>query len=121
MAEVNLRIHGRNYGIACDDGQENRVLELGRYVDERLKEISHSGAAANESHLLVLTTLVLADEIYDLRAHIDNVMKNMHAPHDERVSAEEEELIVRAIDSLASRIELIAGRLENETNKADAA
>lgn len=40
MAEVNLSIYGKSYGIACDDGQEDRVLELGGYVDARLREIA---------------------------------------------------------------------------------
>ena len=62
MAEVNLAIHGRAYDIACDDGQEQRVLEVGRYVDTRAREIAQAGAANNETHLLVLTALVLADE-----------------------------------------------------------
>ena len=60
MAEVNLAIHGRSYGIACDDGQESRVMEVGRYVDARAREISQAGAAGNETHLMVLTALVLA-------------------------------------------------------------
>ncbi len=113
MAEVNLSINGRNYGVACDDGQENRVLDLGRYVDERLKDISKAGAAASETHLLVLTALVLADEVYDLRDHINKVMASPHSPHHDAMKAEEEELIVRAIDSLAGRINSIAGRIED--------
>ena len=67
MAEVNLTINGRNYGIACDDGQERRVQALGQYVDQRLKEIARAGAASNESHLLFLTSIILADEIFDLK------------------------------------------------------
>ena len=67
MAEVSITINGRTFGISCEDGQEQRVHDLGRYVDARLKEIAKAGAASNESHLLVLTTLMLSDEIFDLR------------------------------------------------------
>ncbi len=113
MAEVNLSINGRKYGVACDDGQEGRVLDLGRYVDDRLKEISKAGAAASETHLLVLTALVLADEIYDLRDHMDKLMSNSHTAYrDNAVGDQEEQLIVRAIDSLANRIESLAGRIQ---------
>ncbi|NCC22383.1 MAG: cell division protein ZapA [Alphaproteobacteria bacterium] len=113
MAEVNLSINGRNYGVACDDGQEQRVIELGRFVDERLREIGRAGAAGSESHLFVLTALVLADEIFDLRDHLTNHPQTNGTSQGERVSAQEEELIVRAIDSLATRIERIAGRIES--------
>jgi len=49
MAQVTLTINGRNYGITCDDGQEQRVMDLGHYVDERIKALSKAGAASNEN------------------------------------------------------------------------
>lgn len=67
MAEITLKINGRSYDMACDDGEEKRIMQLAEYVDSRLGMIAKSGAARNESHLLVLTSLVLADEIFDLR------------------------------------------------------
>lgn len=114
MAEVNLAINGRNYGIACDDGQEQRVRDLGRYVDDRLRDISGAGAAASENHLLVLTAIVLADEVFDMRSHIDKLMSSPHTAHQEEgAGKEEEELIVRAMDSLAGRINSIAVRIQD--------
>lgn len=111
MAEINLSINGRSYGIACDDGQETRVSNLGRYVDERLRDIARAGAASNESHLLVLTALVLADEIYDLRESVHQAIQSASNQNVERVSEDEEQMIVRAIDHLVSRIDTIAGRV----------
>ena len=109
MAEVTLTINGRNYGISCEDGQEQRVVDLGQYVDRRLKEISKAGAAANESHLLVLTALMLADEIYDLRENIgvlgDEVEQSTAFKKDETI-------IIQAIDQLADRIDHIADRIQ---------
>lgn len=112
MGEVSLAINGRMYGIACDDGQERRVSALGRYVDDRLKEIARVGAATNEAHLLVLTALVLADEIYDLREDLQGALSSLRQrPAEQRVSEEEEKDIVRAIAGLVGRIDQIAGRL----------
>ena len=67
MSEVNLMIHGRTYGVGCDDGQDKRVRELGQYIDRRVKEIANAGGAATEAHLLVLAALVLADELFEAR------------------------------------------------------
>lgn len=108
MAEVSVAIHGKTYGIACDDGQERRVMELARYVDMRLKEIAGAGAATNESHLLVLTALVLADEIFDARTNVQAAPE----PVDERLSEEDERMIVDAINHLAARIDSVAERLQ---------
>lgn len=116
MAEISININGRNFGIACDDGQERRVHDLARYVDYRLREIARAGAATNESHLLVLTAIILADEIADLKAHGGAVSaaKTTSAGADMgvRITDEEEEAIVSAIDLLAARIDQIAGNLQ---------
>lgn len=112
MAEISITINGRNYGIACDDGQERRVQELARYVDVRLREIARAGGATNESHLLVLTAIILADEIADMKASGPAVPQPQPMPVGVRMSDEEEEAIVSAIDLLASRIDAIAGSLQ---------
>lgn len=108
MAEVNLTINGRNYGIACDNGQEKRVKDLGFYVDQRMREIARAGAASNDAHLLVLTALMLADEVYELRDELSELNGRVRSIDNER---EDDELMVRAIDHLAERINLIAGRI----------
>ncbi len=109
MAEITLTINGRNFGISCDDGQEQRVMDLGHYVDGRLKDISRAGAASNEAHLLVLTSLMLADEVFDLRNQISNL-----GGEDQNVeSIKQDELVIaQAIDHLAERIDTIAGRIQ---------
>lgn len=112
MAEVNLTINGRNYGIACDDGQERRVQALGQYVDGRLKEIARAGAASNEAHLLFLTSIILADEVFDLKDGLAAVENSQSQPIGVRMSEEDEEAIVSAIDLLARRIDSIAGNLQ---------
>ena len=106
MAEVSVAIHGKTYGIACDDGQEKRVQDLARYVDVRLREIAGAGAASNESHLLVLTALVMADEVFDMKS------AGGAAPVDERLTEDDEQMIVDAINHLAARIDSVADRLQ---------
>lgn len=109
MAEISITINGRNYGIACDDGQEKRVSELARYVDGRLRDIARAGAATNESHLLVLTSIILADEIADLKA---TGARSPGSTMGVKMTDDEEEAIVSAIDLLAARIDQIAGNLQ---------
>jgi cell division protein ZapA len=109
MGEVTLTINGRNFGISCDDGQEQRVLDLGHYVDSRLKDISRAGAASNESHLLVLTALLLSDEVFDLRENVNA----LGGDASEIQTLKEDELaIAQAIDHLAERIDTIATRIQ---------
>lgn len=114
MAEVNISINGRSFGIACEDGQEQRVMDLSHYVDSRLKDIAGAGAATNESHLLVLTTLLLADEVFDLRNDVNAMNQNLQSSqaNENQISANDEAAVAGAIEDLADRIERIAGRIQ---------
>lgn len=124
MAEVSLNIHGKAYGISCDDGQEQRVVQLGKYVDARLREIAGGGGAGTESHLLVLTALMLADEAFENREHAAALYHQAQQQHSSAprhqhqsqaangMSEEEEKMIASAIDKLASRIDSVAQRLQ---------
>lgn len=109
MAEVNISINGRKFGIACDDGQEQRVAELAKFVDERVKELAGAGAGTNESHLLVLTSIVMADELFSQRDTAANT--NKVSAEGLQITKDDEGMIVSAIDQMASRIETIAGNL----------
>jgi cell division protein ZapA len=118
MGEVSLAIHGKSYGVACDDGQEPRVAHLGKYVDARLREIAVAGAASNESHLLVLTAIVLADEIHELREamrHMKPVNGNAQPVQQvvqQGMSKEDEREIATAIEHLAARINSMAAKFQ---------
>jgi cell division protein ZapA len=120
MPQVNLAIHGKSYAIACDDGQEQRVQEIGKLVDARVRDIAAAGAATTESHLLVLASLVMMDEIWELRETVNALGRQVHAGsavhsdtpvNPDALSPEEEQEILAAIDHLAARIDSVAERL----------
>lgn len=116
MAQVNLNIHGKAYGVACDDGQEHRVLEVGQVVDAKAGDIAKAGAASNENHLLFLTALMLADELMDLREeiqHVSNGVQQQAAPTQaEAAPIQDEEEILLAIDHLKQRLDTVSERLQ---------
>ena len=65
MAQVEVSINGRNYQIACDDGQEGHLVQLGEYVDRRVKELVtavDAAAARIEAATAGLTAPVPAAE-----------------------------------------------------------
>lgn len=110
MAHINLTINGRSFGMECDDGQERRVRELGAYVDSKIRSIASAGGASNENHLLVLTALVLADEIYNMQERLSGADEVLQSRAD---LEQHEEMIAQAIDTFAERIDTIAGRIQN--------
>ena len=120
MADVNITINGRIYEIGCDQGQEGRVVDLASYVDQKLQSIARSGAAYNDAHLLVLTALVLADEVFEARASEgEKPAKAGRTPTaaaapaqaEGGLSREDEVALAKVIDHLAKRIDGIATKV----------
>lgn len=102
MAQVNITINGRNYQVACDDGQEAHLTRLGDYVDKRLNELVAAVGQVGDSRLLVMVSLLLADELSDLY-------------QDSRGDAETgggDETLALTLENMAERIENIAAGLE---------
>lgn len=119
MADVNITINGRIYEIGCDNGQEGRVVDMAAYVDQRLQQIARAGAAYNDAHLLVLTALVLADEIFESRengtapaAKPAKASAAAAAPAAEGgLSAQDEAALAKVIEGIAKRVEGIATKV----------
>ena len=63
MPEVSIQINNRLYPIACEEGEEEHLIRLGRYVDKRVKELAKSVGQIGEAHLLAMACLVVADEL----------------------------------------------------------
>lgn len=111
MAQVSIRINGRSYDIACDDGQEDRIHALAGYVDERVKEISEAVGQIGEQRLLVMTSLLIADELDTARDQLEN---RQAAPEPGSLSAEESDALADNLESMAARVEKIAGKLAKD-------
>ncbi len=105
MARVDVTFNGRTYPIACDDGQEQRVREVAAYVDARLLEVKAAVRSASDAHLLLMVCLLLADELFDVRAALEKASGGNETEEDGDVAAE-------AIGRIAGRIDAIAARLE---------
>lgn len=127
MGEVNVIIDGRSYGIACDAGQEQRVQQLGKYIDQRLGELSNGSGANNKAQLMVLTALLLADEVFDLKDHLHRVANTNHQPREvvkevikevvkappvyQGLAPAEEKEITEAISKLAAKVEKLSKKV----------
>lgn len=108
MAQVSITLRGRSYQIACDDGQEAHLTRLGRYLDERATQLLESTGPVSDSMLLVMVSLLIADELSDAAGELETLREKGNG--DARVKAEG--AVVDAIDSLASRIAGLAEKLE---------
>jgi cell division protein ZapA len=102
MGEVVVKINGRDFPLACADGQEPRTRRLAQYVDGKIAEFSKSLGQIGEARLLLLAALVIADELSDAG----------EALQQERNRETATEAVVSGIREIAERIESIAARIE---------
>ncbi len=107
MAQVNIQINGRNYEIACDDGEAEHVQELGRYIDEKLSGLVSQMGQVGDSRLLVMTALLIADELSDAYAKLETGLNGAAAPGgaDKAAAAQGIALLAQRIDNLAAGLE----------------
>ncbi len=74
MAIVHIRVNGRDYDIACDDGQEEQLRLLADEVDDRVRALVFSmGNHPGEAMALLLASLTMADEIIENKKEIEKI------------------------------------------------
>lgn len=109
MGQVTININGRDYNIACDDGQETHLIKLSEFVDKRLKELITAVGQVGDARLLVMTSLLLADELSDVYTELDVTQKReKSAKKPDFMSG----LSTSDLNVVASRIEKIAEYLK---------
>ncbi len=107
MAQVNIYINGRNYEIACDDGEEAHVEKLGEYVGSKFAELVTRLGQVGDTRLLVMTALMITDELSDAYAKLEGAGLEPNSGADAGNGAAAE-----GIANLAKRIDDIAAGLE---------
>lgn len=99
MAQLDVTVNGRSYRVACDDGQEGHLRQLAEYVDQRVMELVEAVGQVGASRLLVMASLLIADELSESFANTGS-------------DSQAEQELAEATDALAARIENIADRLD---------
>ncbi len=123
MAAISIRVNGREYQVACDDGQEEQLRLLADEVDDRVRSlVFRMGANPGEGKALLLAALTMADEILESRKENERMSAEMNdlssQVDDEKRLAHETRLIemeaamATTLEEIAHRIEKIAEQVE---------
>ena len=76
MANVNIKFNGKDYLLSCDDGQEEGFKNLTKFLDKKYNELKEKLGNIGENKLLLITTIQLIDEYFDLRKKLPLKNKN---------------------------------------------
>ena len=114
MGEVTITVNGRDFALACADGEEPRIRRLAQYVDAKIGDFTTNLGQIGEARLILLAALVIADELSDANAALIEARSRIRASGNEAHGAGDEAGAAAAsgIGDIAARIEAIAARLE---------
>ncbi len=70
MANINIKFNNKDYLLSCDDGQEESLKKLTKYLDKKYGELKDKLGNIGENKLLLITTIQLIDEYFDLKQRV---------------------------------------------------
>ena len=78
MANVNIRFNGKDYLLSCDDGQEENLRELAGHLSKKFDELKSNLGNIGENKLLLISSIKVIDEYYDLVKKIESKKKEFN-------------------------------------------
>jgi|TARA_B110000285_G_C14870879_1_gene489134 cell division protein ZapA len=72
MANVNIKFNNKDYLLSCDDGQEESLKKLTSFLDKKHNELKDQLGGIGESKLLLITTIKIVDDYFNLKQKIDS-------------------------------------------------
>ena len=70
MANVNIKFNNKDYLLSCDDGQEESLKKLTKFLDKKYSELKDKLGNIGENKLLLITTIQLIDEYFNLKQKV---------------------------------------------------
>ena len=116
MSQVSVTINGRQFRMACEDGQEAHLMELARDLDSRIEGLRGKFGEIGDTRLTVMAALTVADALAETGQRIKRLEEEVAAMQDARSAAADrargaQVSVAAALMAAAERIEIITRKL----------
>ena len=116
MGTVNATIAGRQFRLACEDGQEEHLRSLAAGLEERINDLRGKFGEIGDTRLTVMAALMVADENTEVTRKIRRLEEEVTALQDARLVSSDRakaasDAVVGAFNSAAERLEGITKKL----------
>ena len=116
MTHVTVTIHGKQYRMACEEGQEAQLTTLAKDLDHRVEQLKKNFGAIGDMRLIVMAALTVGDELAEAVKRIRRLEEELTALQDARVVSSEraqqtQVAISAALNSASERIEHVTRSL----------
>tara|TARA_B100002051_G_C16650521_1_gene593689 strand:- start:93 stop:539 length:447 start_codon:yes stop_codon:yes gene_type:complete len=76
MANINIKFNNKDYLLSCDDGQEEDLKNLTKFLDKKYSSLKEKLGNIGESKLLLITAIQVIDEYFDLKKRVSSQKEN---------------------------------------------
>jgi cell division protein ZapA len=119
MSQVTVTINGRQFRMACEDGQEGHLMKLAQDLDQRIDKLRGNFGEIGDARLTIMAALTVADELADINVRLKRVEDELASLNEARITANEhakatQVAISAALNAAAERIEGLTRQL-NQT------
>ena len=70
MVNVNVNFNGRDYLLACEEGQEEDLQKLTEELSKKFNQLKKDLGNLGEGKLLLITAIQVTDELYTLKTSL---------------------------------------------------
>ena len=116
MPQVNVTINGRQFRMACEEGEEEHLIRLAEDLDQRISRLRARFGEIGDTRLTVMAAITLADELREVKERLQRLepelaeLGNAGVSSVDRVQATHT-AVAAALNAAAERIENITKRL----------
>ena len=118
MANVNIKFNNKDYLLSCDDGQEEDLKTLTKFLDKKYSALKDKLGNIGENKLLLITSIKIIDEYFETMKKVDNKKKELQILKDKFLDLKK--LVYKYKDEKESEIQTLVNeheKLKKEINK----
>ena len=71
MANVNIKFNGKDFLLACDDGQEEHLEELLTHINQKFSDLKNNLGNIGENKLLLIPSVQVMDEYFETKKKVE--------------------------------------------------
>ena len=115
MSQVNVTINGRQFRMACEDGQEEHLMDLARQLDKRIGGLRAKFGEIGDTRLTVMAAITIADELAEMGERLKRLEDTLAAMQSAQGAAADHSRAAQA--TVAAALTSAAERIESVTKK----
>src|SRR5262249_24724839 len=118
MSQVSVPINGRQFRMACEDGQEGHLMNLARELDDRINSLRTKFGEIGDTRLTVMAAITVADELSEAGQRIKRLEEELTALQNVQVAISDRNKAAQV--AIAAALSKAAERVENITKSLNA-